>query len=295
MKSSHLLVWLSGLIAALAAFAAATGLFWQDGGSSFAFTTFHGQTVHLFGQGLYHYDTIATAAQERGQDVVTLFLGCPLLVVAVLLYRRGLLRGHVLLTGTLGYFLYTYTSMAFLTAYNPLFLVYVALFSSSLFAFILAFTSIDMQALPAHFSAHLPRRVMAGFFFTVGGFLLLMWLGLIVPPLLQGQAPQALESTTTLVIQAMDMGIIVPVSILSGVLLLRRAPLGYLLASVVLIKFFTYGTAVTAMAVGELLAGVALSVIVIVGFPLLTFIGIGLTVVLLRNLSEAQVFLPAHS
>ena len=288
MKRSSILSWLSVLIALLAAIAASIGLFWQDGGNSFAFTTLHGQTVQIAGQGLYHYDSIATAAQEQGQDVVTLFLGIPLLLFALWLARRGSLRGQLLLTGTLGYFLYTYMSMAFLTAYNPFFLVYVALFSSSLFAFVLTFTSLDMQELPAHLSSHLPRRSISAFFFTIGGFLLLMWLGLIVPPLLEGQTPQALENMTTLVIQAMDLGIIVPVSMLSGTLLLRRAPLGYLLASVVLIKFFTYGTAVTAMAIGELLAGVSLSVVVIVGFPLLTVIGISLTIVLLRNLSEAR-------
>ena len=287
MKPSRLLTWLSALIALLAAFAAGIGLFWQGGGSSFAFTTLRGQVVQIAGQGLYHYDTIATAAQARGQDVVTLFLGVPLLVCALWLARRGSLRGQLLLTGTLGYFLYTYMSMAFLSAYNPLFLVYVALFSSSFFAFVQALTSIDRHRLPAHFSSHLPRRSIAVFFFTVGGFLLLMWMGLIVPPLLEGQAPQALESTTTLVIQAMDLGILVPVAVMSGVLLLRRAPLGYLLASVLLIKFFTYGTAVTAMAVGELLAGVTLTAIVLVGFPLLTCIGIGLTIALLRTLSDA--------
>jgi hypothetical protein len=291
MKRSRILTWLSVLIALLAALAAGVGLIFQDGGSSFAFTTLRGQVVQIAGQGLYRYDSIATAAQARGQDVVTLFLGIPLLVFALWLARRGSLRGQVLLTGTLGYFLYTYMSMAFLAAYNPLFLVYVALFSSSLFAFVQALTSIDRHLLPAHFSAHLPRRSIAVFFFTVGGFLLLMWVGLIVPPLLEGHAPLALESTTTLVIQAMDLGILVPVAVMTGVLLLRRAPLGYLLASVLLIKFFTYGTAVTAMAVGELLAGVTLTAIVLVGFPLLTCTGIGLTIALLRNLSDAE---PLH-
>lgn len=48
-------------------------------------------------------------------------------------------------------------------------------------------------------------------------------------------------------IQAMDLGIIVPVCILSGILLLRRQPWGYLLASVGLTKFLTLGIAVSLM------------------------------------------------
>lgn len=287
MKPSKTVSWLSLLIAVLALVAAGIGLFWQDGGSSSSFTTLHGQTVRLFGQGLYHYDTVATAAQEKAQDVVTLFLGIPLLATSLFLYLRGSLRGHLLLAGTLGYFLYTYASMAFNTAYNALFLVYVALFSASLFAFVLALASIDMQALPGHLSPHLPRRSIAGFLFAVGLFLLLMWLGLIVPPLTEGRAPQGLESTTTLVIQVLDLGVIVPVAVLAGALLLRRVPLGYLLASIVLVKSVTLGTAVSAMVVGQLLAGVQLPISQIVGFPGLALIGIGLTVVLLRHVSQA--------
>jgi hypothetical protein len=286
MKTNKPLIWLSWLIAALALGAAGTGLFWQDRGSSYAFTTLHDQVVQISGRGLYHYDTIATASQEQSQDVVTVFLGVPLLVVSLLLSRRGSLRGHLLLAGTLGYFLYTYGSMAFLTAYNALFLVYVALFSASLFAFVLAFTSIDRQDLPSHFSSHLPRCSIAGFLFAVGLFLLLLWLGLLVPPLWQGHTPQGLESATTLVIQVLDLGIIVPVAVLSGLLLLRRAPLGYLLTSVVLIKSVTLGTAVSAMVVGQLLAGVQLPLIQIVGFPLLALTGTVLTVVLLHHVSR---------
>jgi hypothetical protein len=292
MKSSKAVVWFSVLIAVLALVAASIGLFWQNGGSSFFFTTLHGQTVQVYGQGLYHYDTVASASQEKSQDVVTLFLGIPLLVVSLLLYRRGSLRGHLRLTGTLGYFLYSYGSMAFLTAYNPLFLAYVALFSASLFAFVLALTSFDLRSLPAHFSAHLPRRSIAVSLLAVGLFLLVMWLGLIVPPLLRGQAPQALENATTLVIQVLDLGIVVPVAFLSGIFLLRRTPLGFLLASVVLIKTLTLGTAVSAMVVGQLLAGMSLD---IVGFPLLTLIGIGMTVALLHNISDELVVQMAHA
>ncbi len=37
-----------------------------------------------------------------GQDIVTLSIGIPLLIIASVLAGRGLLRGKVLLAGTLG-------------------------------------------------------------------------------------------------------------------------------------------------------------------------------------------------
>lgn len=56
-----------------------------------------------------------------------------------------------------------------------------------------------------------------------------------------------LEHTTTLVIQRLDLGVVVPLCVLSGVLLLRRRPWGHLLASVVALKMLTLGAAVRAI------------------------------------------------
>lgn len=107
--------------------------------------------MQIYGQGLYKYDIPLTAVGYRAADAVTLVLALPLLIISLLLYRRGQLRGGLLLTGVLAYFLYTYGSMAFGAAYNPLFLVYTILFSASLFALVLSLLSFDVQELPAHF------------------------------------------------------------------------------------------------------------------------------------------------
>ena len=163
MKIAKAVVWLSSLIAVLALVAAAIGLFYQDEGSSFSFTTLRGETVQIYGQGLYRYDLPITAVGFRAADAITLVLALPLLVISLVLYRRGSLKGGLLLVGVLAYFLYNYGSMASGAAYNSLFLVYVALFSASLFGLVLSLTSFDVQALPAHFLAGLPRRGIAIF------------------------------------------------------------------------------------------------------------------------------------
>jgi hypothetical protein len=287
MKTQKVILGLSGAIAVLALVAAGTGVLWQQGGQQYTMTTLRGETVAIWGHGLYRFDAVGTAAQEIAQDVVTLCIGIPLLLVAMGLVAKGTLRGQVLLAGTLGYFLYTYTSMAMLTAYNELFLVYVALFSLSLFAFVLALLAIDVATLPSHFSAQFPRRAIAAFLTFIGVMLALMWLGRIVPGLIAGTPPAGLANMTTLVIQTMDLGIVVPAALLSAVLLLRRAALGYLLAAIVLVKGFSMGAAITAMVVGQMLAGVTVSPVEAVIFPLFT-IGLStLMVLMLRSLAES--------
>jgi uncharacterized membrane protein len=286
-KVSSIPIVLSILIATLAVIVAGLGVFWQSEGQKSEFLTLRGETVTIQGHGLYQYETVSIAAQAIAQDIVTLLIGIPLLVISMILFKKGSLQGKLLLSGTLAYFLYTYASFAFGAAYNILFLVYVSLFSLSLFAFIFALMEIDIPTLPKHFSSGLPRRTISIFLFVVGSFLLLAWLGRIVPALLANQPPLGLESYTTLIIQALDLGLVMPIAFLSGILLWKKTSWGYLLSSIVLIKGVTLALAVSAMAVNMIRAGVQVSIGELIMFPSIAIISGGMTVVLLRNVSES--------
>ena len=72
------------------------------------FLTLRGETVTIQGGGLYGDESISMAAQAIGQDMVTLAVAIPLLVIATLLVRNGSVRGLVLRAGILLYFTYTY-------------------------------------------------------------------------------------------------------------------------------------------------------------------------------------------
>jgi hypothetical protein len=286
-KVSRVPIVLSIMVATLAILAAGLGVFWQGEGQKSEFLTLRGETVTIQGHGLYQYETVSIAAQAIAQDVVTLLVGIPLLVVSMILFKKGSLQGKLLLSGTLAYFLYTYASFAFGAAYNILFLVYVSLFSLSLFAFIFALMEIDIPTLPKQFSSGLPRRTIAIFLFVVGSFLLLAWLGRIVPALLENQPPLGLESYTTLIIQALDLGLVMPIAFLSGILLWKKSAWGYLLSAIVLIKGVTLALAVSAMAVNMILAGVQVSAGELIMFPSIAIVSGGMTVVLLRNVTDS--------
>ncbi|HEY3313046.1 MAG TPA: hypothetical protein VGK00_15500 [Anaerolineales bacterium] len=285
MKFQFALKWLIPLIGTLALLAASMGLFYQASGEPFAFTNHRGESVMVNGHGLYYYDTVSSAAQMQGNDFITLLVGLPLLAVSTWLAFRGSMRGRLLLTGTLGFFLYTYMSMSTLTSYNFLFLVYVALFALSLYAFIFSMMSFDLANLPGQFSDKLPRGWIAGLMFVVAGFLGLAWLGRILMPLLQNQVP-ALDNTTTLVIQFMDLGLIVPLAILAGFLLLRKSAWGYLLASVMLTKGLTLGLGVSAMAINMAMQGVPDSLGIMIPFLVITIANLVMVVILFKNIKH---------
>ncbi len=296
MKTQPVLNWLAPLIVLLALITAGTGLFWQDAGQPFHFTTLRGQTVQMYGRGLYRYDSYLKAPIFRGTDAVTLFTGVPLLALSFLLYRRGSLRGALLLVGVLGFFLYYSASLAFSAAFNPLFLAYTILFSASFFAFVYALTGIDRQALVARLSPRLPRRGLAAFMFVAGSGVIFIWMSELIGPLLTGQAPESLGAETTLFTHALDIGLIGPTVILTGVYLLRRAPIGYLLAAPLLVLFTLTGVVVIAQTVAHTLAGITFPVGVYIGligsWVILGTFAIGLAVSFFRNLADTP---PPHA
>ena len=186
----------------------------------------YGEQIRLDGTGLYARDSISCAAQARGQDLVTLLVGVPLLAIGVLRARRGCIRGKMLQSGALGYLLYTYGSYAYLCMYNPLFLLYVTLFGLSLYGFIVAFRCFGETEVHLALKTHFKRRLLSGYLIVMGVLLTLMWIARIVPSMIAGGPPVGLEQYTTLVIQASDLAIVVPAAVLTGILLLKQKPLG---------------------------------------------------------------------
>ena len=284
MKTNKTILILALVVIPLALLAAGTGVFWQGSGAAFPFSTLRGETVMIRGHGLYFYDTVNSSSQEIGQDVVTLILGIPLLLAGIIMTREGILRGRLLLTGAFGYFLYTYAAMSFLTAFNPLYLVYVALFSISLFGFILSLSGLNPAEVVSHISERFPRRTIAVYFIIVAVFLSLAWLKLVVPPMVSGIPPSGLESAITMVIQSLDLGVIVPTSLITAILLLQKHPWGYTLASVVLLKVLTMGSALIAMIVGQILAKIPVDPVTSIFFLLISISGTILAVSTLRSI-----------
>lgn len=266
------LAWITGLsaiVTVLSLVATLSGILTGFGQHHHTFLSLRGQTITIQGGGLYGYESLSGASQAIGQDIVTLLAAIPLLVIATVLVRRESVRGLVLRAGVLLYFTYTYMLLAFGGAYNPLFLVYVAIYSASLFAFVLSLLAVDPTRLRARFSGRFRRRLVAWVLVGFASLLALMWLGRIGPALVAGTPPPGLESYSTLFVQAGDLGIVVPLTVLSGVLLLRRLPIGFLLAGVMLVKGATFGLALVGMIVAMAALGAGIVIFEAVFFTAL--------------------------
>ncbi|MCK9152255.1 hypothetical protein [Methanobacterium alcaliphilum] len=248
------IIFLSSLIIIiLSVMATLTGLFWPN---------------------LYQHDTISIISQMQGQDLITLIIVIPILVGSIYLVSKNSLRGRLIWMGTIFYFIYTYASLSFAASYNQLFLVYVAIFSLALFAFLGELVSLDIKKVRESFSSNSMRKITAVFLAIVGLMLASMWLKMIVDSLLVGTNPPALETYTTLVIQALDLGVVVPTAILSSYLLMKNNEWGFVIASVFLIKAALLGTAILSMVLFMVLNGVAVDMGQVIFFIILTVSGI---------------------
>jgi len=277
---------LSLFILALSIAASLGGLLTKGGPGQSTYTSVGGELVTLYGEGLYQNDSVSVAAQGRASDLVTLIFAAPLLLMSLIGARKGSFRSRLLLTGMLGYFLYTYMSYTFLWMYNRFFLLYVLLMSASFFAFVLSLMSFDLTNIRGNFKESLPVKYLAGFQFFVAAAVGLLWLGKITPTLTGGRIPVGLEHYTTLVIQGMDLGFVVPAAVLSGALLLKKNPFGYLFSCVIIVKGIAMLTAITAMMVNMWLMGAEVGTAEIFVFSALDMLALFIMAVLLKNTKE---------
>jgi hypothetical protein len=299
MKNQSALDWLISLIAILAAITTSVGLFSMSGEGPFHFTTLHHETIELYGSGLYKFDTPLIAIGYRVSDAFTLIVGIPLLLTSFWMVRRGSIRGKVLLTGTLLFFLYNFGSLAIGVAYNNLFLLYILLTMAAFLGSMGLLLSFDTSVFSNLFSEHLPHRAISLFLIISGVSLFCIWLFLsILPALLANGVPAELASYTTIITYVVDMGIIAPVLVSAGVLFKQGEPLGYVLASVLLIFIDALGCSLLVMGIAQQVAGlmnIGQFIGFVVSFAILTLFSLGFTVLLFRNMSDMSSLQTSNS
>ena len=180
----------------------------------------------------------------RGQDVVNL-LAAVALVWGGGRARAGRLLGHVVRLAICLYISYTYL-MYVVAPYNDALLPYIAGIGLGAYGLVHGLVRLRERAVAEAF-ADLPRRGLAWFLLVLAGLFATMWIVDILS-VWPGGVPEGLFTyDIPSIVHVLDLGIVLPLLAITGVMLLRGHPVAPVLAVMLLVKTLTLGLALLSM------------------------------------------------
>lgn len=288
MKTVPLITTLSIMVAILAGIAAFVGISSDDGPGPYEHRSIRGEEILVYGKGLYQHMSSDVAIQGIAQDYVTLFLAIPVLLFGLYMSRKHALRGLLLVTGALAYFLVTYLFYTAMAMYNTMFLAYVALLGLSFFGFTLGMLSLSNSRIIELLDFQNLFRY-AGIFLVLNSLMVaFLWLSVILPPLLQGSIyPKTVQHYTTLIVQGFDLGLFLPIGVVAGILAIQKNRYGYLFTTIYLLFLSFLMAALTSKTIFMAQAGINVIPAVLI-MPTVSAIATLFSILILRSVRTFQ-------
>lgn len=286
MKNKSLITILISLVTVLTAVATISGVVSNKESVNKSFISIHNQNIALYGKGIYRNMSSDVAVQGIAQDYVTLMIGIPLILIALIWARKNTLKAKLFLAGILQYFFLTYLFYMNMAMYNELFLVYIFITSLSFFSLILIVLNIDILSIPHYVNHRAPVKWLAGFQMFMAVTISLLWLSIVAPPLMDGSiVPKSVEHYTTLTVQAFDLSIFLPIAFVSGLLLFRKQPFGYFMSAITLVFLSVLMSALVAKVIAMGITGqnIIPAIFIIPSFLICSVI---CTVILFNNIKK---------
>jgi hypothetical protein len=144
---------------------------------------------------------------------------------------------------------YYAASLAFGLTYNQLFLVYIALFSCSLFGMFMHINNIEWK------QDSTVTRGLKLFLILSGTALIVAWLPDVIPSLMKGTTLSLIGVYTTAITYVLDMGIISPLCFVCLYLLVKKNPLGTLILAILLKACIVVGVMIVPQTICQIVSG----------------------------------------
>ena len=168
-------------------------------------------------------------------DIVTIPFAI-LLPITLLIQKRGDERPILVWMGLMLYMCYNYAFYLFGAKFNEFFLIYVALFSLSLYSIIIGLLKINIYAIQENAIFRKRQLLISAFLFLLAIPLSIVEIKQCLAFIFSGKTPEV----PTLIF-ALDLSTVVPTTILASILLWKNHPWGNVLAMMMLVKSFAYG------------------------------------------------------
>ncbi len=192
--------------------------------------------LQVFWPGIYRETRIA-AGGAFASDLIDLFLVVPVLALSTLLAVRGSFSALLVWIGTLGFLVYNFLIYAFAVHFNPMFLAYCAVLGLSFYGLIGIRELLPFDEVAKRYTSGTPRRTTAIAFLFIAVSTVFGEVKEIVTAIHAGQIPARITEAGQLTnpIHVLDLCFLLPAVAIAGILLLRRKPLGFIMAPVLMV------------------------------------------------------------
>jgi len=196
-------------------------------------------SIALFTPNFYSKETANWAAQSTGQDMTDLLLIAPVLLIASIFAARKNRSAIFIWGGTNLYLLYTFIIYCFDIHFNKLFLVYCFALGLSFYSFFYFLLSMIEENVLEWFKSKRSFRFIGIYFLLISLIFCFAWLSEVLPALITNNTPRGLIGTNlfTNPVHVVDLSVFLPGLFLTGMLLLKKKPLGLLMTPIML-SFF---------------------------------------------------------
>jgi len=248
-RKYSLIALLLVFISILTGIASITGVFFRGDMKSAEVTSVRGEKYEMIIDGIYKYNSKRMVAEGVGWDIFTLFIVLPCLLIVIPSLAKGSQKARLFTIGLLAYLFYQYFMYSLAWAFGPLFLLFILIYALCLWGIIWITGTVDIKELEKNLKKKFPIKSIIALSIFLGLLLSIMWLQRIIAGLKGDLNSAMLLGQTTMVVQAMDLGLLVPLSIYNAYLLWKKKTLGYFISSIIVIKAVAMAGAICAMVI----------------------------------------------
>lgn len=261
-KTKSIFNLLNLLIILLLLIVTVSGLCSYNTSHTYEFVNQYGESIKMWGAGIYAHDSYFKAPIFIGTDLTILVYVVPLLIVTFWKTRRDQsVENYIRSFGVLSLLLYYSASLAFGVTYNSLHLLYIALFAMCFFSVGLMLAKLHTISMrQGKVCSYHYTKGMKAFLLIAGISLFVAWLPDIIRSIAGGTSLQLIEVYTTEVTYVLDMGIISPLMFITYYLIKGDKFIGYVLLRMIFRVCMCIGIILPVQSFFQLLAGISIPI-----------------------------------
>lgn len=242
---------LSIVIIALLIVISATGVLSLDFSKSYEITNQYGNMIKMYGNGIYAHDSYFAAPIFIGTDFMILFIFVPLFIYT---YFQNIKESNnstkLKLMSVYSAAFYYAASLSFGVTYNQYHLLYIGLFTCTLFGLFSIIRKIKSEELNYD-----SKKGIKIFLILAGAALIVAWMPDIIQTVILKTAPPLIEVYTTSITNVLDMGIIGPLCVVCSHLLNKKDKLGIIILASLLKACIIVGIMMITQTICQILSG----------------------------------------